>query len=117
MAVPLLGGDIKAVRFRLSRDAYFKTSFRYRVKNENGGFDWEDFPLGAQLEIRYPHPDGVSPDFAWAADSIVGQYARFIVPETDVNDVLDALCVRGQVWFDDSTGFDLVASGEVTVKD
>ncbi len=117
MATPLLGGDVTVVQFRLSPDSYFKTTFRYRVKNDGGGFTYEDFPVGSAIEIRFPNPDGVTPDLVYAADSIVGQYAKFNIPDDDVNDVLATNAVKGQVWFDDTTGFELVASGPIVLKD
>lgn len=115
-ATPLLGGDVTSIRVRLSPDSFFKTTLRYRVKDENGNYQWTDFPVGAQVEVRFPKTAG-GPDFAFPADSIVGQYAKFLIDGDDVNSVIADGNGKGQIWFDDTTGFELVASGPTVIED
>jgi hypothetical protein len=116
-AIPLLGGEVRKVKWRLTPEGYFKCTFRYRVKNETtGAWEWTDFPVGTDLKIEFPQADP-TPDIEWPVTSITGQYARFIIAPADVDAVLAAGLDHGQLWFDDGTGFDLAASGAVVVKE
>ena len=115
--IPILGGEVRRVKFRLSEDSYFKCAFRYRVYDENTGeYDWADWPVGTDLKIMFQTTPA---DITWPVTSIVGQYARFIIDPADVNAVMthDPEIERGQLWFDDGTGFDLAASGTILEKE